>query len=78
MPVVTSDGMYEICGRRYIDIDNLQIKVPWRYNRVIGVFVSGLKTVHELKKDDLIKNLEFDTKTWNGETFYVLKSIEAF
>ena len=73
MPVVTSDGMYDIGLRKYIDIDNMKFKVPWRYNRVIGI---ELKCVHELKKGDHVKNMSFETKKWNGETFYVLKSIE--
>lgn len=78
MPVVTSNGMYETAGgRKYIDIDGLQIKVPWRYKRVIGVSISGLVTVQELKKGDTLKNISFETKHWNGETFYVLKSIDV-
>lgn len=77
MPTVGSDGVYEIGGRKYIDIDGIRIKVPWRYNRVTGVDVIGLKTVQELKKGDVLKKFEFITKTWNGETFYVLKMIET-
>jgi hypothetical protein len=72
MPVITSDGMYEIGGRKYIDIDNMRFKVPWRYNRIIGI---SLKCVHDLKKGDAIKNFSFESKKWNGETFYVLTEI---
>lgn len=77
MPTVGSDGIYELNGRKYIDIDNIQIKIPWRYGRVTGVDVKGLKTVQELKKGDVLKKFEFVTKEWNGEKFYVLKMIEA-
>lgn len=75
MPVAGSE-LYEINGRKYIDIDGMKFKVPWRYNRIIGVEVTGLKTIHEIKAGDIIKKFEFIAKKWNGETFYVLKSIE--
>lgn len=77
MPSVGSEGMYDVNGRKYIDIDGITIKVPWRYNRVTGVDIKGLKTIQELKKGDIIKGLKFETKKWNGETFYVLKEIET-
>jgi hypothetical protein len=69
--------MYEINGRKYIDIDRLCVKVPWRYGRVNGVDVKGLKTIQELKQGDVVKSFEFETKKWNGEVFYVLKMIET-
>ena len=77
MPTVGSEGMYDVNGRKYIDIDGITIKVPWRYNRVTGVEIKGLKTIQELKKGDSIKVQKFETKKWNGETFYVLKEIET-
>jgi len=33
---ITSE-MWDSNGRKYIEIDNMVYKVPWRYNRVIGV-----------------------------------------
>ena len=77
MPKVVSEGMYEICGRKYIDIDGLSIKIPWRYGRVNGVDIRGLKTLQELKRGDVVHKFEFVTKKWNGETFYVLKMIDT-
>lgn len=77
MPTVVSEGMYEIGGRKYIDIDGIRIKVPWRYNRVNGVTVNGIVSLQELKKGDVLKKFEFVTKIWNGESFYVLKMIET-
>lgn len=77
MPIVGSEGMYDVNGRKYIEIGGMTLKVPWRYGRVTGVEVTGLKTIQELKKGDSVKKLSFETKTWNGETFYVLKSIEC-
>jgi hypothetical protein len=77
MPTVRSEGVYDIGERKYIDIDGLTLKVPWRYGRVNGVEIRGLKTLQELKKGEILKKVEFVTKKWNGETFYVLKMIET-
>lgn len=74
MPVVGS-SMYEIEGRKYIDIDGKRIKIPFRYGHISGVVIHGFKTLHELKKGDVIKNFEMNTKKWNGSVYYVLKSI---
>ena len=76
MPTVGSE-LYEINGRKYIDVDGLRIKVPWRYNRVTGVEIKGLKTIQELRAGDSIKKIVYETKKWNDETFYVLKYIET-
>lgn len=76
MPVVGS-SMYEIDGRKYIDIDNIRIKVPWRYNRVDGVEIKGLKSVQELSKGDTVKSYQTIKKTWNGSVFYVLKYLDT-
>lgn len=77
MPVVGSDGIYEIEGRKYIDIDNIRIKVPWRYNKIHGVKMDGLKTLYELKKGEKITSFECTKKIWNGSSFYVLKYINT-
>jgi hypothetical protein len=69
--------MYEIDGRKYIDIDNVRIKVPWRYNRIDNVEIKGLKSIHELVKGDIIKSYQTVKKMWNGNVFYVLKYIDT-
>jgi hypothetical protein len=69
--------MYDIDGRKYIDIDNVRIKVPWRYNRVDGVKIEGLKSIQELVKGDIIKSYQTVKKMWNGNVFYVLKYIDT-
>jgi len=43
----------------------------------MGVALTGIKTIHELKKGDVIKSFEYSTKIWNGDSFYVLKSINT-
>jgi hypothetical protein len=77
MPTVRSEGIYDIGGRKYIDIDGLTLKVPWRYGRITGVEIKGVKTLQELEKGDVLHKVEFVTKKWNGETFYVLKMIQT-
>ncbi len=74
MPNVGS-SIYEIEGRKYIDIDGKRIKIPFKYGHISGVTVNGFKSIHELKQGDFIKSYEFTTKSWNGSIFYVLKSI---
>lgn len=34
-------ALWEHNGRRYIEIDSLTYKVPWRYNRIIGVVIEN-------------------------------------
>ena len=74
MPVVGSP-MYDLDGRKYIDIDGIRIKVPFRYGHISGVSVHGFKSIYELKQGDFIKSFEMTEKKWNGSTFYILKSI---
>lgn len=76
MPTVFA-GLHDVNGRKYIDVDGIRIKVPWRYNKISGVETKGFKTIYELKPGDNIKHIEFFKKEWNGETFYILKSIEC-
>jgi len=76
MPIIGS-SMYESEGRKYIDIDNMKIKVPWRYNRVDGVEIKGLKSVQELVKGDFVKSYQTVKKVWNGNVFHVLKYLDT-
>jgi hypothetical protein len=74
MPTVGSE-MYEIDGRKYIDVDGKRIKIPFRYGHISGVTVNGFKSLYELKKGDTIKELEVVEKKWKNTVYYVLKSI---
>jgi hypothetical protein len=76
MPTIGSE-LFTKGERRYIVIDGAEIKVPWRYNRIMGVSVSGPKTIHELKKGDTVKSYTYTSKIWEGDIFYVLKSIDT-
>jgi hypothetical protein len=77
MPTIGSDGMYDKGGRKYIVIDQMEIKIPWRYNRIMNVKRTGLKTIHELKMGDTIKSFEYNAKLWEGDIHYILKSIDT-
>ena len=74
MPVAGS-SVYEIEGRKYIDIDGIRIKIPFRYGHIVGVSVIGFKSIFEIKPGDKIQAFECMTKKWNGESFQVLRSI---
>ena len=67
--------MYEIEGRKYIDIDGRRIKIPFKYGHISGVTVNGFKSIYELKQGDIIKGYETIQKKWNDSMHYVLKSI---
>ena len=65
---------YDIQGRKYIDIDNRQIKVPFRYGRVMGVDVQGHVPIQDMPTGSQIK-AEIRTVRWDGLEYFVLKSI---
>ena len=69
---------FDIQGRKYItfELENktqLQIKVPFRYNRVMCT-VHGHIPVQEFGVGENVY-ITFETKKWNGLEYYVLKSI---
>lgn len=74
MPTAGS-SIYEVEGRKYIDIDGMRLKIPFRYGHIVGVTVNGFKSIYEIRQGDSIDGFEFTTKKWNGETFHILKSI---
>ena len=71
--MIITSSIYDIGTRKYIDIDEKKVKVPWRYNRAM-ITVFGIKTIFEYKVGDTIKAVIVN-KTWGGENFAVLKSI---
>lgn len=69
---------YDICGRKYIDIDNIKFKIPWRYNRVMGLKIEGTTLpIQSLTKGTEIDNIAWDTKTWDGHEYKVLKCVKV-
>jgi hypothetical protein len=66
---------YDIGGRKYIELDYEQIKVPWRYGRVM-CSVLGLQTVQELKLGQEV-HATITLKFWEGQQFRVLKELST-
>jgi hypothetical protein len=71
--MIVTKSMYSIGQRKYIDIDDKQVKIRWRYNRPM-VKQESLKTIFEYKEGDTI-HCKIDTVLWEGEVHLVLKSI---
>lgn len=71
---VLTKSWYDIQGRKYIELDGLQVKVPFRYNRVTGVDVQGHIPIQDLPSGIQVK-ADIRTVKWDGLEYYVLKSI---
>jgi hypothetical protein len=67
-------SFFDIHGRKYIELDGLQVKVPFRYNRVMGVDVQGHIPIQDMPTGTQVK-AEIRTVKWDGLEYYVLKSI---
>ena len=67
-------SFFDIQGRKYIELDGLQVKVPFRYNRVTGVDVQGHVPIQDMPSGTQVK-AEIRTVKWDGLEYYVLKSI---
>jgi uncharacterized OB-fold protein len=73
--MIVTKALWELGGRKYIELDGKKVKVPFRYNRVMCK-VEGLMTVQEMEMGQKVK-VTIEEKTWQGQTFLVLKEIEA-
>ena len=67
-------SFFDIHGRKYIELDGVQVKVPFRYNRVTGVDVQGHVPIQDMPTGTQVK-AEIRTVKWDGLEYYVLKSI---
>jgi len=67
-------AFFDVHGRKYIELDGLQVKVPFRYNRVTGVDVCGHVPIQDMPAGTQVK-AEVRTVKWDGLEYYVLKSI---
>jgi hypothetical protein len=74
MQGIISKSFYDIQGRKYIDIDSLKIKVPFRYGRVSGCTVGGHIPVQDYPVGSRV---EYALKrvSWNGLEYLVLQNI---
>ena len=71
---VVTKAFFDIHGRKYIELDGLQVKVPFRYNRVMSVDVQGHTPIQDMPAGTHVK-AEIRTVKWDGLEYYVLKSI---
>jgi hypothetical protein len=72
--MIITKAWHDIHGRKYIDLDGLHVKVPFRYNRVTGVEVQGHIPIQDMLTGMQV-NAEIRTVKWDGLEYYVLKSI---
>ena len=71
---VLTKAFFDIQGRKYIELDGIHVKVPFRYNRVTGVDVQGHVPIQDMPVGTLV-TAEIRTVKWDGLEYYVLKSI---
>lgn len=71
---------YDRGGRKYIDLEVqgkiLNVKVPFRYGRVLGCHVDGIRPVQDLKADEVV-HVTLEKKVWEGQLHWVLKSVKT-
>jgi hypothetical protein len=72
--LLVTKAFFDVHGRKYIELDGLQVKVPFRYNRVMGVDVQGHIPIQDMPAGTQVK-AEIRTVKWDGLEYYVLKSI---
>ncbi len=72
--MIITRSFFDVHGRKYIELDGLQVKVPFRYNRVTGVDVQGHVPIQYMPAGTQVK-AEIRTVKWDGLEYYVLKSI---
>lgn len=71
-----TEKMWDYEGRKYIGIDNVIFKVPWRYNRVLGLEILGTtESLQMIEKDTIVKSFDFKTVTWDNQKYKVLTRI---
>ena len=73
--MIVTRSIWDVEGRKYIELDGRKVKVPFRYNRVMCT-VHGLVTVQEMIVGQKV-NAVVQEKIWEGQKFLVLKEIEA-
>jgi hypothetical protein len=74
--------MYDWGGRKYLELETddqriIRVKVPWRYGRVMGCRLGGLKTVQEFVVGDRVE-VQISNKIWDGIEYPVLEYIKEW
>ena len=62
-------------GRKYIEIDGISCKVPWRYNRVMCK-VNGLTPLQDLVIGQEVRAI-IERRVWDNENYLVLKELST-
>jgi hypothetical protein len=69
--------IYSVGPRKYIEIDKVVYKIPFRYNRIMCEIPKGNKTLYELVEGDLVSDIQYKKVIWEGDIYKVLKSINT-
>ena len=75
MDAIITKAFFDVGGRKYICLDGVQVKVPFRYNRVMCT-VRGLRPVQDLPVGEPVK-VVIQKVHWDGDVFPVLKEISS-
>lgn len=71
-----TEKMWDYEGRKYIGIDKVIFKVPWRYNRVMGLDILGTTlSLQMIEEGTIVKSFDFKTVKWDNQEYKVLTRI---
>jgi hypothetical protein len=71
-----TEKMWDYEGRKYIGIDKVIFKVPWRYNRVMGLDIIGTtQSLQMIEEGTIVKSFDFKTVKWDDQEYKVLTRI---
>ena len=80
MQALVVNPWYDRGGRKYIDLEIngefRNVKVPFRYGRVMGCKVDGIRPVQDLRADEIVQ-VTIVKKTWEGQTHWVLATVKT-
>jgi hypothetical protein len=79
MEAIITKPFFDVGGRKYICLriseKVIQVKVPFRYNRVM-CRVNGLRPVQDLGTGETV-TVVIENRRWDGDVFPVLKEISC-
>jgi hypothetical protein len=66
-------------GRKYLDLEIggqvRTVKVPFRYGRVLGCVVEGIRPIQDIQAGEVCQ-VVVNKKMWDGQVYWVLSSIK--
>jgi hypothetical protein len=75
MKCTVTRAFYDIGGRKYIDLDSVCVKVPFRYGRVMCK-VDGIVPVQDIPVGTVV-DVAIHHKMWDGIKYKVLESLSV-